>query len=64
MYQYLYGGDQEHEINKLHESIGDVIRNDNIPDEATIRIMLSKSGLKPIEVRDEAHLYLAIAAKG
>jgi ubiquinone/menaquinone biosynthesis C-methylase UbiE len=50
-------------INELHKSIGDVIGNDTIPDEATMRKMLSKSGLKPIEVRDEAHLYIAIAAK-
>jgi len=53
-----------HEINKLHESIGDVIGRDIIPDEATMRDMLTASGLKPIEVRDEAHRYLAIAAKG
>ena len=53
-----------HEINKLHESVGDVIGNDTIPDEATMRDMLKASGLKPIEVRDEAHRYLAIAAKG
>jgi ubiquinone/menaquinone biosynthesis C-methylase UbiE len=53
-----------HEINKLHESIGNVIGNDTIPEEATMRKMLSKSGLKPIEVRDEAQRYLAIAVKG
>jgi len=53
-----------HDINKLHESIGDVIGNDTIPDEATMRDMLKASGLKTIEVRDEAHRYLAIAAKG
>jgi ubiquinone/menaquinone biosynthesis C-methylase UbiE len=52
-----------HEINKLHESIGDVIGSDTIPDEATMRDMLTASGLKTIEVRDEAHRYLAIAAK-
>jgi len=52
-----------HEINELHKSIGDVIGNDTIPNEVTMRRMLSKSGLKPIEVRDEAHRYLAIAAK-
>jgi ubiquinone/menaquinone biosynthesis C-methylase UbiE len=52
-----------HEINKLHESIGDVIMNDTIPDEATMRDMLTASGLKTIEVRDEANQYLAIAAK-
>ena len=53
-----------HEINELHESIGDVIGRDTIPDEATMRDMLTASGLKIIEVRDEAHRYLAIAAKG
>jgi ubiquinone/menaquinone biosynthesis C-methylase UbiE len=53
-----------HEINELHESIGDVIGKDFIPDEATMRDMLTASGLKTIEVRDEAHRYLAIAAKG
>ena len=52
-----------HEINELHKSIGDVIGNDTIPDEATMRGMLSNSGLKPVEVRDEASLYLAVAAK-
>jgi len=52
-----------HEINKLHESIGDVIGRDTIPDEPTMRDMLTASGLKTIEVRDEAHRYLAIAAK-
>lgn len=53
-----------HEINELHKSIGDVIGNDTIPDEATMRQMLKSSGLKPIEVKDEAHRYLAIATKG
>jgi ubiquinone/menaquinone biosynthesis C-methylase UbiE len=52
-----------HEINKLHESIGDVIGSDTIPDEATMRDMLTASGLKTIEVRDETNRYLAIAAK-
>ena len=52
-----------HEINELHKSIGDVIGKDTIPDEATMRRMLLKSGLKPVEVRDEAHRYLAVAAK-
>lgn len=52
-----------HEINKLHASIGDVIGRDTIPDEAAMRDMLTASGLKTIEVRDEAHRYLAIAAK-
>jgi ubiquinone/menaquinone biosynthesis C-methylase UbiE len=53
-----------HEINELHKSIGHVVGNDTIPDEAAMRMMLSKSGLKPIEVRDEAHRYFALAAKG
>lgn len=52
------------EINELHKSIGDVIGNDTIPNEATMSKMLLKSGLNPIEVRDEANRYLAIAAKG
>ena len=52
-----------HEINELHKSIGDVIGNDTIPDEATMRGMLSNSGLKPVEIRDEASLYLAVATK-
>ena len=52
-----------HEINELHKSIGEVVGKDTIPDEATMRRMLSKSGLKPVEVRDEAHRYLAVAAK-
>ena len=52
-----------HEINELHKSIGDVIGNDTIPDEAMMRKMLAASGLKPIELRDESHRYLAIAAK-
>ena len=51
------------EINELHKSVGDVIGKDIIPDKATMRKMLLKSGLKPIQVRDEAHRYLAIAAK-
>ena len=51
------------EINELHKSMGDVIGKDIIPDKATMRKMLLKSGLKPIQVRDEAHRYLAIAAK-
>jgi len=53
-----------HEINELHKSIGDVIGNDTIPDEAIMRRMLSKSGLNTIKVRDEAYRYFAIAAKG
>jgi ubiquinone/menaquinone biosynthesis C-methylase UbiE len=52
-----------HEINKLHESIGDVIGNDTIPDEATMRRMLAASGLKKIKIQDDAYRYLAIAAK-
>jgi len=51
-------------INELHKSVGNVVENDTIPDEATMRDMLTASGLKTIEVRDEAHRYLAIAAKG
>jgi ubiquinone/menaquinone biosynthesis C-methylase UbiE len=51
-------------INELHKSIGNAVGNDTIPDEATMREMLAASGLKTIEVRDEAHRYLAIAAKG
>jgi ubiquinone/menaquinone biosynthesis C-methylase UbiE len=53
-----------HEITKLHESIGDVIGNDTIPDEAMMHRMLAASGLKKIKIQDEAHGYLAIAAKG
>jgi ubiquinone/menaquinone biosynthesis C-methylase UbiE len=52
-----------HEINTLHESIGDVIGNDTIPDEATMRRMLAASGLKKIKIQDDAYRYLAIAAK-
>jgi len=50
-------------INELHKSVGNVVENDTIPDEATMRDMLTASGLKTIEVRDEYHRYLAIAAK-
>jgi len=50
-------------INELHKSVGNVVENDTIPDEATMQKMLAASGLKPIEVRDESHRYLAIAAK-
>jgi ubiquinone/menaquinone biosynthesis C-methylase UbiE len=50
-------------INELHKSVGNVVENDTIPDEATMREMLAASGLKPIELRDESHRYLAIAAK-
>jgi len=50
-------------INELHKSIGNAVGNDTIPDEATMREMLAASGLKTIEVRDEYHRYLAIAAK-
>ena len=51
-------------INELHKSIGNTVRNDTIPDEATMRKMLTASGLKSIEIRDESHRYLVIAAKG
>ena len=50
--------------NELHKSVGNVVANDTIPDEAIMRKMLAASGLKPIEVRDEAHRYLAVATKG
>jgi ubiquinone/menaquinone biosynthesis C-methylase UbiE len=50
-------------INELHKSIGNVVEHDTIPDEAIMRKMLAASGLKPIEVRDEAYLYLALAVK-
>jgi len=50
-------------INDLHKSVGNVVVNDTIPDEAIMRKMLAASGLKPIELRDESHRYLAIAAK-
>jgi len=52
-----------HAINELHKSLGDVIVNDTIPDKATMRELLAKSGLKHIEVRDRAHRYLATATK-
>ena len=52
-----------HEINSLHKSIGAVIENDTIPDEAAMRDMLAASGLKHIQVRDETHRYLAMAHK-
>lgn len=52
------------EINELHHSIGGVVRHDTIPDEAAMRALLEASGLKPIEIRDEEHRYLAIAVKG
>ena len=55
--------DSRQAINELHKSIGNVVANDTIPDEATMRKMLAASGLKHIEIRDEAHRYLAIAAK-
>lgn len=51
------------EINKLHKSIGTIVENDTIPDEALMRRMLKSAGLKKIEVRDEAHKYLATATK-
>jgi ubiquinone/menaquinone biosynthesis C-methylase UbiE len=50
-------------INELHKSVGNVVENDTIPDEAIMRKLFAASGLKPIEVRDEYHRYLAIAAK-
>jgi len=50
-------------INELHKSVGNVVENDTIPDEAIMRKMLAASELKPIEVRDESHRYHAIAAK-
>ncbi|OGO00820.1 MAG: ubiquinone biosynthesis protein UbiE [Chloroflexi bacterium RBG_13_52_14] len=52
------------EINELHHSIGGVIKHDTIPDGATMREMLKASGLKPIEIVDKKHRYLAIASKG
>ena len=56
--------DSRQAINKLHKSIGNTVGNDTIPDEATMRKMLTASGLKSIEIRDESHRYLVIAAKG
>ena len=50
-------------INNLHKSIGNMVGNDTIPDEATMRKMLTASELKPLEVIDEPHRYLVIAAK-
>jgi ubiquinone/menaquinone biosynthesis C-methylase UbiE len=50
-------------INELHKSIGNTVGNDTIPDEATMRKLLAASGLKPIDVQDESHRYIAIAAK-
>jgi len=52
-----------YEINSLHKSIGHVVEHDTIPDRATMRTLLAKSGLHRIEVRDEADCYLAIATK-
>ena len=51
-------------INALHKSIGHVVENDTLPDEAIMRKMLAASGLSKIEIKDEAHLYLALARKG
>ncbi len=50
-------------INELHKSIGNVVEHDTIPDEVIMRKMLAAAGLKPTEVRDEPHHYLALAAK-
>ena len=55
--------DSRHAINELHKSIGHVIEHDTIPNAATMRKLLAKSGLKHIEVRDGAHRYLATATK-
>jgi ubiquinone/menaquinone biosynthesis C-methylase UbiE len=52
------------EINELHHSIGGVVKHDTIPDEVAMREMLEASGLKPIEIVDEKHRYLATASKG
>ena len=52
-----------HAINELHKSIGHVIEYDTIPNAATMRKLLAKSGMKHIEVRDGAHRYLATATK-
>ncbi len=52
------------EINELHRSIGGVVKNDTIPPKTTMRKLLEASGLKPIQILDERHRYLAIAQKG
>lgn len=59
----IYHTASRHEINELHRTIGAVVENDTIPDEAIMRKMLKASGFGKVEVRDEAHRYLAIAAK-
>lgn len=51
------------EINELHHSIGGVVKHDTIPDKAAIVALLEASGLKPMEILDEKHRYLAIASK-
>lgn len=51
------------EINELHHSIGGVVKHDTIPDKAKMMALLEACGLKPIEIRDEKHRYLAIASK-
>jgi ubiquinone/menaquinone biosynthesis C-methylase UbiE len=55
--------DSRQAINELHKSIGNTVGNDTIPDEAAMRKMLAASGLKAIEIRDEPHRYLVLAAK-
>jgi ubiquinone/menaquinone biosynthesis C-methylase UbiE len=52
------------EINELHRSIGGVVKNDTIPLKTTMRKLLEASGLKPMEIQDEKHRYMVIAAKG
>lgn len=50
-------------INQLHRSLGGVVANDLLPDEATMRTILAAAGLEVIKIEDTPHRYLVVGRK-
>lgn len=50
-------------VNRLHRSLGGIVANDLLPDEATMRAVLEAAGLNMVKIEDAPHRYLAVARK-
>jgi len=50
-------------VNQLHQSIGGVIANDLLPDEAQLRGLIKQAGLKITHFEDSPERYLVIARR-
>ncbi len=51
------------EVNRIHQEIGGVVANDELPDGPEMQQLLARAGLKDISVADEPAYYLATARR-